>query len=446
VRTRLGLALVALLALDCGGAPWFLGAPLDGRGSIPATTRSETVADHRHNRKAAAARGEKVIELAELNALEERGALTKDERARFSELLRERARDWAALGRPVPLADDLRHLVRLDPTRARGLGPALRTTQRAAGDFWLALGENARAEEEYRRAARLGADHLVYRLRAAWGASPSDLDQPTLERAILELPERVLAPFTAAYLAEGGSEPRVLRRAWTAARVYGPPELNKRLTGLLAADSEDDEAASVPGPSLSPTPARAPAVAAGVTVVEPGREDRLLRGPTLARVLLPLLAAFPDLTAPGERSRLWAEWLVTEDPTAADALEASALIDARAGRVDAAARKLEDLVFYSADRASGHARAAVVWERAHNDRRACRAWERAALLGTIDDPRWCSLLACLRRDPGSGDAAGAASFVAARAPSLACETTPDPTTAPPGSSPAETADGGVARM
>ena len=120
VRGRLGLApaalpvMLAMLSLDCGGAPWFLGAPLDPRGSIPATTKSETVADHRRNRNAAAARGEKVLELAELNALEDRGALSDSERARFIELLRERARDWAALGRPVPLAEDLRHLARLE--------------------------------------------------------------------------------------------------------------------------------------------------------------------------------------------------------------------------------------------------------------------------------------------------------------------------------------------
>jgi hypothetical protein len=162
-----------------------------------------------------------------------------------------------------------------------------------------------------------------------------------------------------------------------------------------------------------------------MAMVEPGREDLLLRGPTLARVLLPLLAAFPDLTAPGDRSRLWAEWLVAEDPTAVDALEASALIDARALRVDAAARKLVDLVFYSADRATGHARAAAVWERASNDRRACRAWERAALLGAIDDPRWCNLLACLRRDPGAGNAEIASAYVATRAPSLVCQGAPD---------------------
>lgn len=441
MRSRLGPVLVALLAVHCGGAPWFLGAPLDGRGSIPTTTKSETVADHRHNWSAAAARGEKVIELAELNALEDRGALTRDERARFVELLRERARDWAALARPVPLADDLRHLARLDPARTRALNPALRTAQRAAGDFWLALGENARAEDEYRRAARLGADRMVYRFRAAWSASPSDLDKQTLEAALVELPERVLAPFTTAYLGVGGDEARVLRRAWTAARVYGPPDLGRRLAALLAAENDEGD----PTPAAPAAP-RDPAGPTHVTVVEPGREDRLLRGPTLARVLLPLLAAFPDLTAPGERSRLWAEWLVAEDPTSADALEASALIDARAGRVDAAARKLVDLVFYSSDRARGHARAAVVWERASNDRRACSAWERAALLGPVDDPSWCSLLACLRRDPGSGDVASAATYVAARAPSLACETTPDPTPVPPGSPPAETADGGVARM
>lgn len=423
--------LPALLAVQCGGAPWFLGAPLDGRPSIPATSRAETVADHRRNWGAARARGEKVLELVELSALEDRGALHDAERSRFVELLRERARDWVALGRTVPLAADLRHIVALEPARARLLGPALRTAQRAAGDFWLALGENARAEEEYRRAERLGADHMVYRFRAAWGASPADLDRDTLGRALLELPPRVLAPFASAYLADGGDEPRVLRRAWTAARVYGPTDLRSRLAALPAVAEPPD--------ATGTDPARRETSGAPATPVQPAGDDRLLRGPTLARTLLPLLEAFPDLAAPSVRSRLWAALLVTEDPTSADALEASALLDARAGRDDAAGRKLVDLVFYSADRAAGHARAARVWERAGNDRRACRAWERAALLGPVDDPRWCQLVACLRRDPGAADADEAERYLARRAPSLLC-TSAD---VPGGDAPADV-DGGLA--
>ena len=143
----------------------------------------------------------------------------------------------------------------------------------------------------------------------------------------------------------------------------------------------------------------------------------------MARTLLPLCAAFPELTAPGERARAWADLLVAEDPTSPDALELAALIDARAGRVDAAGRKLGDLVYYSADRANGYTRAARVWERAGLDRRACVAWKRAALLAPVDDVRWCDLLACLRRDPGAGDAEENARYLARRAPSLQCNAT-----------------------
>ena len=47
--------------------------------------------------------------------------------------------------------------------------------------------------------------------------------------------------------------------------------------------------------------------------------------------------------------------LLAEDPTSPESLEFAALVDALAGRVDGAARKLSDLVFYSPDRAAGYA-------------------------------------------------------------------------------------------
>jgi hypothetical protein len=413
----------ALLAVGCAGAPWFLGEPLDKRPVIPPTSRAETVADHRRKLDDAQQRGEKVVELAELSALEQRGALRVLETKRFSALLRERAKDWIALRRPLPLVDDLRHILALEPERTRSLAVAVRSAERAAGDLWLALGENARAEDEYRRAARLGAPNTLFRLRAAWGASPADLETDVLERALAELPDRALGPFTAAYLDGGGSQPPLLARAWRAARVYGPPELQTRIEAVAGPGMFTPDEGLKPNPDVGGAgrdPQQPLAVSAPATLAEPGAGDRLYGGATLVRSLLPLAEAFPGLLAPGPRSRDWSDRLLAEDPTSPDSLELAALIDAQAGRIEGAARKLGDLVFYSPDRATGNARAAHVWERVGAGRRACLAWERATHFGPADDPRWCDLAACLRRNPGAGDALAVERFARERTPAPRC--------------------------
>ena len=351
------------------------------------TSRAETVADHRRALEHARAAEQKVIEIAELCALEDRGALRIADTKRLIELLKERARDWSALGRAIPLAADLRHIVALDPTRARPLGRVLGVALRAAGDVWLALGENARAEEEYSRAQRLGADGMDYRLRAAWGASPADLDAEAIERAVADLPERVLAPFVSAYLDAGGAQPRLLRRAWMAARVYGPPALQARIEATpAAAGFKSVTSVSSRSPASPLSRGASEGSTRRVTVIEPGPDEWLFGGPTLARTLLPLAEMFPDLLAPGLRSRMWADRLIAEDPTSPDSLEVAALIDARAGRLGGAARKLGDLVYYSADRAAGYERTARVWRRVGQVRRACVAFENGPLTwahGTI---------------------------------------------------------------
>jgi len=416
--TRIAL-VVTLVAAGCAGSPWFMGHPLDGRTVVPARSRALTVADHRRDLDAARARGEKVVELAELGALEERGALRPDDVKRFAALLRERARDWIALRRPIPLAEDLRHLVALEPARARALTVPLRNADRAAGDAWLALGENARAEVEYRAAERLGATGMLFRFRAAWEASPADLDDDTLARGLAELPERALAPFAAAYLDGGGADPALVRRAWRAARVYGPAELVKRIEGLPTVTREAGGSEASIGGDRDP--------ADSVALPEPRSDDRLYHGPTLVRALSAAAAAFPNLLEPGPRSRDWADRLLAEDSTSPDSLELAALIDARAGRTEGAAEKLSDLVFYSSDRAAGYARVARVWERTGEPRRACLAWEKAAHLGAVDDPRWCDLIACLRRNPGAGDADAVARFARLRSTILTCDAAPPDT-------------------
>jgi len=154
--------------------------------------------------------------------------------------------------------------------------------------------------------------------------------------------------------------------------------------------------------------------------VPPAADDKLDRGPTLARVLLPLARAFPQILEPGPRSRLWSEQLLAEDSRAPDSLEVAALIDALAGRFGGAERKLRELVFFSRDRAAANERAAHVWQVVGRSRQECTAWKHATRVGAVDDPRWCELLACVKRDPGAGDAATVAAHIRARAPALAC--------------------------
>ena len=98
----------------------------------------------------------------------------------------------------------------------------------------------------------------------------------------------------------------------------------------------------------------------------------------------------------------------------------AALIDALAGRVGGAERKLRELVFFSRDRAAAHERAAHVWQVVGRPREECTAWKHATRVGAVDDPRWCELLACVKRDPGAGDVAIVAAHIRSRAPALAC--------------------------
>jgi hypothetical protein len=461
------LALLATALVGCGGTPWFLGAPLDGHPSIPPRSRVVTVAEHRQNAELAFAAGNRVVEIAELEALEERDSLRDAERGRLVTLLLARAADWVALQRPIPLEADLRNVIALAPGRRLALVRPLRRAERAAGDAWLAMGQNARAEEAYRSAERDGMGGMTYRLRAVWGAVVGDLELATLEEALTELPERVLAPFSDAYLAAGGSQPTVLRRARKAARVFGPPALLDRLDAVVPVPSTAAPDAGAPGgaaplsgssaaaaggaqtlplgapplgsptPSLAPppppTPSPSPSPSASTPGGPPGQRPSspdlwrdLYGGPTLARRLIPAARRHPELLEPGPASRDFVVRLLDEDPTSPDSLELAALIEARAGRVDSAASKLEDLVFYSGDKVEGASRVAGVWQRVGQSRRACAAWEQAALAGAVDDPNWCRFLACAAETPGATNLPEARRFVSARAPHLACADAPAP--------------------
>lgn len=505
-RTRLAVLLAGLgasLAAACGGTPWFLGAPLDGHPSIPARSLVVTVAEHRRNAEAARAEGNRVVELAELEALEDRDTLRDRERTRLVELLLARASDWIALQRPIPLVADLRNILGLAPGRRLALARPLRRAERAAGDAWLAMGQPGRAEEEYRLAERDGMAGMNYRFRAVWGAAVGDLDLPALEGALAELPARVLASFSEAYLVAGGDKRELLDRAWLAARVHGPPDLARRLEERRAAQAAARatvESSSAPGsevaarregelagaegpepaPSPTPPPQPHPGIAPGAPIariariasiappapllggppfqpppgtpgvrgtgpipLDPWRD--LYGGPTLARRLLAAVPGHPGLLTAGARSRQLAVHLLSEDPTSPDSLELVARIEVLAGRVDSAASHLEDLVFYSGDKASAASRAARVWQETGQQRRACAAWEQSALAGAVDDPRWCQFLRCAAATPGASSLPVAERFVRARAPQLACAETLRPVSppgagAPPASAPPASSD------
>ena len=409
----------SITAVGCGGAPWFLGKPLNGHPSIPDRSRVVTVSEHRRNAEAAHAAGNQVLEIAELLSLQQRDSLRDGERDRLIELLTARVSDWATLGRPIPMVADLRNLLSLAPSRRLALTRRLRNAERAAGDHWLAIGQNERAEEEYREAERAGAEFMVFRFRAVWGAAVSDMEPVVLERAIRQLPLRVLGPFSSAYLDAAGADPETLYRAWKAARVFGPATVESRVATFPVAAgfmrrfrieaANDERSLPLPGPPVASAAAAPPT------------DADLFSGPTLAARLVPAARRFPELLAPSARTRMWAERLLAEDPTAPDSLEVAAMIEARAGRTDSAARKLEDLFFYSVDRARGAARSARVWEQVGQGRRACASLENAARSGAFDDSRWCEFVTCAERTPGSSDPVVARRFVTERAPDLLCE-------------------------
>jgi hypothetical protein len=193
-------------------------------------------------------------------------------------------------------------------------------------------------------------------------------------------------------------------------------------------------AAETPAPAAPPTPPLS-----SPRAIPPGRPDGdpwldLYGGPTLARRLIPAARRHPELLTAGSRSRELAVHLLAEDPTSPDSLELAARIEALAGRVDSAASKLEDLVFYSGDKVRAAARVAVVWQEAGQRRRACAAWQQAALAGAVDDPHWCQFLRCAAETPGASNLELAERFVNRRAPHLSCsgpEGTPTATASSP---------------
>jgi hypothetical protein len=423
----------ALAVPGCALPPWSMGAPLDGRPSIPATTAAPSITSLRALAVAQRAAGHTALELKALETIARAERLKPDERARVIVLLEQRARELLALGRAVPACEDLRELEELAPARARALARLHAAAERDAGDAWLAIGDAGRAREAYQIAASLGAVETDFRLAAA-AQPPARVEPGAAERAVLELPLRAVPPYAEIYLDGGAAagvietDPAVrraaLERAWRAARQEKIRPLAERLHALLAAADQGAPPPGAPPVLLGATPsaqgladALLDAPAAPAVRAPPGDpaalEDWVVGTASISTRLLPLLEA-PEqkletgataaLLAPGDRSRRWVELLLEEDPTSPDVLELAAVVDALAGRIGGSERKLVDLVYFSPDRYQGLVRAAGIWERVGQVRHSCAAWLRAARWrDEPDDPAWGRAIACMRRDAGAGD-------------------------------------------
>ena len=111
-------ALPLLVVCGCGAPPWRLGAPLDGRPSIPPDSAVATPAQSADAAAQARASGRRVLEIAALMQLDTASRLTRAARDRLVELLTARATEFHALGRAIPESADLETVARLTPYAA----------------------------------------------------------------------------------------------------------------------------------------------------------------------------------------------------------------------------------------------------------------------------------------------------------------------------------------
>ncbi len=178
---------------------------------------------------------------------------------------------------------------------------------------------------------------------------------------------------------------------WQILRRLGPQDADLREIQRLRSNEDHAFALDAPAPSV------------GVCVAPCRWQDWVLGAHTVAwRLLAPGAPASIDSALGNQLASL----LVEEDPTSPDALEMAAWLDGRSGHFDAAERKLTDLVYYASDRGTGLERAARVWQRLGQQRRACATWTRlASWRGNPEDPSWHAVLSCARSDPATGDAA-----------------------------------------
>jgi hypothetical protein len=172
-------------AAGCGAPPWRMGAPLDGRPSIPARQARPTVGEARAAARLEHQAGRTVLEVAALLDIDAADKLDAPEGLRLAELLVVRAAELHALGRAIPESRDLEAVARLDPARGARLVTARAVAAAAAGDAWKAIGALPEAQAAYALAASLGGKNAgdlglrPARLPAlpAAGTPPADVER-----------------------------------------------------------------------------------------------------------------------------------------------------------------------------------------------------------------------------------------------------------------------------
>lgn len=203
----------ALLDSACGAPPWRMGAPLDGRPSIPPTQARRTTAEARAAATAARTAGRPALEIVALAELHMSAHLSDAERARLLDLLISRAAAFHDMGRAIPESADLETAAALG-ARGEVLARERATASVAAGDAWKAIGAHAEARAAYARAVGLGgvppdASPAAPTPVAAPATMPSDVEGwvytgPALSTRLL--------PLCAAFPAVLDDVPRAL--AW----------------------------------------------------------------------------------------------------------------------------------------------------------------------------------------------------------------------------------------
>jgi hypothetical protein len=437
VGSVVAVAAAALLLTACAGPPWYMGSPLDGKPSIPDRTLKRSVGDERAAAATAQTRGETVLELKALVALDTLERLKPGNRARLVTLLERRAAEFHQLGRAIPESNDLERLARLAPARGAGLLAERANARRAAGDAWLAVGAFDEARAAYDGAIALGATDMDFRVRALWShPPPATTSLAELRAAIAQLPLRVVPPLAAVYVKRGGGDVPTLLRGQAAARQEHLGGLALRIGDALRAaerpgmpradgdgaadgggadagpaDAPAESASNDAAPDAEASDAAAPTDAPSADAPAPAPmpvpaelDEWVVRGFTVSARLLPLLRAHPELLADVPRALGWVDLLLAEDETSPEILELAAVVFGRAARFGGTERMLMELTYASADRAEGLARGAAVWERLGRGREACAQWIRAARWrDEPEDPLWRTAIACARKQPGVAD-------------------------------------------
>ncbi|HEY5089288.1 MAG TPA: hypothetical protein VIK30_04930 [Polyangia bacterium] len=218
---RIGFSGYAALALcgsgllwGCSLPPWQIGAPLNGRPSIPPTEARVTPREARETADRERAFGHGVLELGALSSLASAERLGDGERARLCDLLGARAESFRAMGRAAPWSRDLETLARLDPARGDKLVAERAGAAAAAGDAWKAIGARADAQAAFDRAAQLGGVDRTWTPEPLPPAPPPPTALPgDVEGWVLAGPalSARLLPLAAAFPAVLDDVPRALR-------------------------------------------------------------------------------------------------------------------------------------------------------------------------------------------------------------------------------------------